>query len=509
MEENKEEIRVRIAPSPTGPFHLGTARTALFNWLFAKHTGGKLILRIDDTDKERNNIKWEKEILEGLNWLGLNWDEGPILDQEDNFRTDNQKSLTLKEGYLGDYGPYHQSKRNHIYKKYLEFLLKTGRAYRCFCKPEELKAEKEAMIAAGQTPKYSGRCRLLSREQIENNLRKNLPYVIRIKTPEKQISFVDFIRGKIIFDMSLIGDFIISKGLDRPLYNFTSAIDDYEMKISHIIRGEDHISNTPKQIIIQEALGFPKVKYAHIPLILSPEKKKLSKREGALSIKELKEKGYLPQAILNFLSLLGWHPDEDKEFIPLEEIIKEFSLEKIQKSPAIFLPEKLNWLNSKYIKQTDLETLVELAKGYLKIPKHSEIKVEINNDYIKEVLNLYKERLITISEISEISDFFFRRINYSKELLFWKKATKEETINSLKQIRNKLSTELDWNKENINKILLEIADKVGDRGIVFWPLRVALSGKKASPPPTEIAEILGKQETLERISKAIEKLSTS
>ncbi len=506
--EETNEIRVRIAPSPTGPFHLGTARTALFNWLFAKHNKGKFILRIDDTDQERNDLKWEKEILEGLNWLGLVWDEGPILSSTKELETqiNDQKILTLKEGYLGEHGPYHQSKRGQIYRKYLEILLEKGSAYRCFCKPEELKAEKEAMIAAGQTPKYSGRCRLLNEEQIQENLKKGLPYVIRIKTPEKEVSFIDLIRGKITFNMGLVGDFIIAKSLDKPLYNFTSVVDDYEMKISHVIRGEDHISNTPKQIIIQEALGFPKVKYAHIPLILNSERRKFSKREGALSVKELKEKGYLPEAILNFLSLLGWHPEEDQEFIPLEEVIKEFSIKKIQKSPAIFLTEKLDWLNSKYIKNLELDKLVDLVKKYIQIPRYSEIKVEINDEYIKKVVSLYQERLVTLSEIANLSDFFFRRINYSKELLIWKDNPPEKIRSTLKEIEARFGNLAVWDRKSIEELLFNIADKEGDRGVVFWPLRVALSGKKASPPPSEIAEILGREETKERILKAIEKL---
>ncbi len=504
-----KEVRVRLAPSPTGPFHIGTARTALFNWLFARHNNGSFILRIDDTDQERNDIRWEREILENLSWLGLNWDEGPILSSFDKNRYNNpdeQRMLKLKEGYLGEYGPYHQSKRTDIYKKYLNYLLDNNLAYRCFCRPEELKIEKEAMISAGQIPKYSGRCRSLTSSQVEEKLKKGEPYVIRIKTPEKKISFIDLIRGKITFDMNLIGDFIIAKGIERPLYNFTSVVDDYEMKITHVIRGEDHISNTPKQIIIQELLGFPGVKYAHIPLILNPGRKKLSKRDGGFSVQELKEKGYLPEAILNFLSLLGWHPESDQEFFSTKEAIEMFSIEKIQKSPAIFLTEKLNWLNSKYIKSFDIDKLVSLIKPYIKIPKYSEIMVDVNDDYLKKVVLLFQDRITTLSEINELADFFFKRINYSKDLLIWKNESPKLIMKSLEEIKQSFISMGSWNKNLIEENLFKIADKIGDRGVIFWPLRVALSGKKASPSPIEIAEILGKNESIERISKAIDKL---
>ena len=502
-----KEIRVRVAPSPTGPLHLGTARTALFNWLFAKHNNGKFILRVDDSDRNRSEEKWEKSILNGLTWLGLNWDEGPIISGLDSNQLSDQKALELEEGYIGEYGPYHQSKRLDIYEKYLKRLIDMKLAYPCFCKPEELEAERQAMISAGQVPKYSGRCRSLSEEEIKKKIANKEKFVIRIKVPEKRISFVDMIRGKIEFDLNLIGDFIIAKSMREPLYNFASVVDDYEMKITHVIRGEDHISNTPKQIIIQELLSFPKVKYAHIPLLLNQDRSKLSKRKNPISIDYFKEEGYLPEALINFLSLLGWHPEGEQEFIKVEKIIEEFDLGKVQKSPAIFLSQKLDWLNSKYIRSMEIEKLVKLAREYIDFSKTSEIKVIIDQKYLESVLSIFKERLTKISEIKELSVFFFKKPRYHKNLLFWKEANSESTILALKKIKRSLEkiNEEDWSKDRIEDELNSISS-AKNKGGIFWPFRVALSGKKSSPPGPDIASIIGKEETLERIKEGIKRL---
>ena len=317
------EIRVRFAPSPTGFFHIGSARTALFNYIFAKQNNGAFILRIEDTDKERSKPEFEKDIIESLEWLGLKW-EGKI---------------------------HKQSERLDIYKKYLEKLLKENKAYYCFCSQQELEAKKQEQMGRGLAAQYNGKCSKLSQKEVEENLKQGKEYIIRFKTPFKKIKFNDLVRGKIEFDAKLIGDFSIARSIDSPLYNFVVTVDDFEMKISHVIRGEDLLPNTPKQILLQEALGFNQPKYIHLPLILGPDKSKLSKRHGAASVSEYKDLGYLPETLINFLAFLGWNPGTEKEVFSLINLIKEFSVEKIQKSGAILNIKRLDFLNGFYIRQ--------------------------------------------------------------------------------------------------------------------------------------------------------------
>jgi len=512
------EVRVRFAPSPTGFLHIGSARTALFNFLFARKYNGIFILRIEDTDKERVKPEYEQEIMESLRWIGIEWDEGPDVG--------------------GKYGPYRQSERGEIYKKYLEKLLEEGKAYYCFCSPEELESEREYFLSIGQAPRYSGKCRNLPKEVVEKYIKEGKPYVIRFKTPPKKVEFEDLIRGKIRFDMSLSGDFVIARNFYSPLYNFACVVDDFEMKISHVIRAEDHLSNTPKQILIQEALGFPRPFYAHLPLILGPDKSKLSKRHGATSISEYRKQGYLPEALINFMALLGWNPGNNREFYSLNSLIKEFSLERVQKSGAVFNIKKLDFLNGFYIRQKTAEKLTELCIPYLVeaglieiefreiqyppaygakelslVYKIVETKEEIDFDTLKKIISIYQERLKKLSEIAELTDFFFKKeLKYEKNLLKWKDMTEEEILNSLQRLENLLSKISDWTKENLEKILMEEARKfsesinreAGDRGYLLWPLRAALTGKEASAGPFEIAEILGKEKTLLRIRRAKE-----
>ena len=511
------EIRVRIAPSPTGALHIGVARTALFNYLFAKKYQGIFVLRIEDTDIERSKSEWEKEIIESLNWLGLDFQEGPEIG--------------------GDYGPYHQSKRGEIYKKYIEKLLAEKKIYYCFCSPEELEARRDYLMSIGQAPRYSGKCRNLSETEIEKNLKTGRPYVLRFKVPSKKVVFQDLLRGKIEYDTDSFGDIAIAKNLETPLYNLAAVIDDFEMKITHIIRGEDHIPNTPKQILIAEALEIEKPKYLHLPLILGPDRTKLSKRHNVKSVMEYKKEGYLPEALVNFLAFLGWNPGTEREIFSLSSLIQEFSLEGIQKSGAIFNHKKLDWLNSFYLRQKSKEKLTELCLPYLiqagliesyypaeKLPKKEFLRFkiketgeEISFDYLVNIVSLYQERLKKLSEIPELTDFFFKeKIDYPKELLRWTPPaprppmTDKEVKNSidkLKKILDKIKPE-NWTKENIQIALLKLAAEAGegDRGRILWPLRVALTGKEASAGPFEIAEVLGKERTIKRIKEAVRKL---
>lgn len=486
---SETEIRTRFAPSPTGTLHLGSARTALFNYLFAKSNNGKFILRIEDSDAERSKKEFENDIIENLKWLEINWDEGPtISDPAQN---------TVKK-YIGEHGSYRQSERLLMYEKYIKKLLENERVYHCFCKEEELEEIKAEQLSRGETPKYGGRCRNLSIADIQNRLKNKENYVIRFKTPAKIIEFNDLIRGKISFDANLFGDIVIAKNYNLPLYNLAVVIDDFEMKINYVIRGEDHISNTPKQIIIQEALNMPRPNYGHLPLILGTDKTKLSKRHGALSIKEYKNDGFLKEAIINFIAFLGWNPKTDKEIFSLKELENNFSLENIQKAGAVFNIKKLEWLNTYYIKHKSLDEISEIGCQFFTEKKDAE--------KIKQIINLERERIKKLSELPLISKFFFKLPEYDKELLKWRDMNDDKLINNLKIIKDELQ-KLNDNLFSLEEIKVKI-DKLTqnfETGEIYWPLRVALSGQKESPGPIEIAQILGKEETINRLDKAIKK----
>ncbi len=484
MQKNTE-IRARIAPSPTGPLHLGTARTALFNWLFSKHHGGKFILRIEDTDLERSDKKYEDNIVEGLKWLGIEWDEF-----------------------------YRQSERLEIYEKYLEKLLNERKAYYCYCSREELEEERQKQIKAGQSPKYSGKCREINPTDIKDKKAQ----LIRFKMPKTVVEFDDIIRGKISFDNSLTGDIAIAKPLDpngfSPLYNFAVVIDDYEMKISHVIRGEDHIPNTPKQIALQEALGFATPYYAHLPLILNPDRSKLSKRYTETSLLSYREEGYLPEALTNFMALLGWHPSETprkeaedrgisrSEVLTREELIQNFELERVQRAGAIFNEEKLKWLNSEHIKRLSNVGLADLIFPLLK-----QEGIEADKILLQKAVAPEKERIKTLKDFVILAGFFFKLPEYESSLLIWKDSSPEAIKNNLAKTKKilELCGEDEFDKIKLETKMMSLAEKLG-RGEVLWPLRAALSGSKASPGPFEIMEVLGKAETLKRIDSAIKKL---
>ena len=483
--------RVRLAPSPTGWFHIGNARTALFNYLFARKAGGKFILRIEDTDKERSKKKYENNMLEGLKSLGIEWDEGPDIN--------------------GPFGPYRQSERLNIYEKYLRRLLKEKKIYYCFCSPEEIDAQKEEMIARGVPPKYSGKCRDFSESVVKTYLAKGKPAVIRIKIPNKVIKFEDIIRGEVEFDLSLIGDIVIAKSFREPLYNFAVVIDDYLMKITHVIRGEDHISNTPKQMTIQGALGLSRPNYAHLPMILGPDRSKLSKRHGAMALTEYRKMGYLPEALVNFLAFLGWHPIGNQEILNLEELIDKFDLERVQKGGAIFNIKKLDWFNAQYFKKMSSDELMNRVEDYIKnFSSTPQIIKEYDIDYIKKVIDIEAPRMNKLSDLIDLSDFFFKKkIEYPKELLKWKEMTDTELAKSLQDSLNILEKikESEFNRVDLQIKFYNFIDEnpnyIRDKGKLLWTLRVALSGKKASPSPFEIAEVLGKKRSIERVKQSL------
>ncbi len=470
-QKEDKKVKLRFAPSPTGPLNIGGVRTALFNWLFARHEGGLFVLRIEDTDRQRSEARYEEDIKKSLEWLGLSWDE-----------------------------LYRQSDRLERYKFYLQTLLEKKYAYYCFCSEKELEDEYQAQLSQGIPPKYSGRCKSLSDEEVQKRLKKENG-VIRFKMPEKEISFNDLVRGRVTFDTRLIGDVIIAKGLNEPLYNFANVVDDFEMGITHVVRGEEHISNTPRQIALQEVLNFPSLVYAHLPLILGSNKKKLSKRDLAKSIGDYKAEGYIPEAMINFLVLLGWHPKKDREILSIKEMIDEFSFERVQKAGGVFNPEKLDWLNGHYLRLKNPDELISALDVF--IPE----KWKEEKERLKKVVMVEKERMKRLGEFVSLSDFFFELRDYEKTLLIWKKSNEKDTFENLKHIHATLISLEDFSHESLESAINPLAEAQG-RGNVLWPLRAALSGRAASPGPFELLDILGKKESLERISVAIKKLSS-
>ena len=471
-----KQIRVRMAPSPTGHLHMGTAHTALFNWLFAHQNGATFVLRIEDTDKERSKKEHEEEIIEGLHWLGIDWDEGP------------------DKG--GDFGPYRQSERTAIYGKYLQELLDKGDAYYCYCTKEDIEAQKQALTAQGLPPKYNGHCRNLKEPPVGKK-----PEVIRFKVPEVKVEFTDMIRGKVTFDTALFGDMIIAKDLDNPLYNFAVVVDDALMQITHVIRGEDHVSNTPKQILMQRALGFPEPIYAHLPLILNPDRSKMSKRFSDTALFDYRDKGYLPEAMMNFLAFLGWHPKGDQDILSAEELIKEFDITRVQKAGAIFNQEKLDWLNREYLKKIDDTVLAEQL-----VPFFKNASLPADKKLIEKIVPILRGRANTLHDFVEVGRSFFILPEYETSLLIWKEMPLATVIEVFHGLENILSA-MPENAFYKNELSTVIAQFIGERkrGEVLWPLRVALSGQASSPDPIDIMDILGKEESVRRVKIALKK----
>ncbi len=469
----RKKVVVRFAPSPTGELHIGGARTAFFNYLFAKHNGGKFLLRIEDTDRERYVEGSVERIIKSLAWLGLN--------------PENAGKIMV------------QSERLNIYKKYAFELVEKGNAYVCICSKEKLAADQEAQMKAGKPPMYAGYCREAGIKISEVEGKKS--YVVRMKMPKSgKIIVDDLIRGRVEFDASLIDDQVLLKSDGYPTYHLANIIDDHEMGITHVIRAEEWLPSTPKHKILYKMFGWQEPQFAHLPMILAPDKSKLSKRHGATGVFEYKNLGYLPEAILNFIGLLGWHPKEDREFLSLKEMIKEFSLDRVQKSGAIFDVKKLNWLNSEHIKKA---SVTELKHSLADIFGHEFIK----KDLIDKLIFLSKERMEKLSDFKEMNEFFFNLPSYEKSMLVWKNSSLEKSLENLKLVLEKISgvEESDFKKSKLEKIVMPLADERG-RGDVLWPLRVSLSGKDKSPGPFDIMDILGKQETIRRINVALEKL---
>jgi glutamyl-tRNA synthetase len=481
----KNEVRTRFAPSPTGFLHIGGLRTALYSYLFAKKNNGKFILRLEDTDVERYVKSSAEAICSSLKWAGLKYDEGPDIG--------------------GPYGPYIQSQRLDIYKKYAEELIEKGYAYRCFCDGKTLEKMRDEQMAKKQAPKYDRRCLKLSPGEIKKKLSAHELYAVRMKIPDNRlIEFNDLIRGRISYNTNELDDQIILKSDGYPTYHLAVVVDDHLMEISHVTRTEEWLPSTPKHILLYEYLGWKIPEWVHLPLLLNPDKSKMSKRKGDVAVEDYIKKGYLPEAMINFLAFLGWNPGTEKEIYSMKELIKDFSLEKVHKAGAIFNIDKLNWFNQYYIRQLPGKELLKKCKPYLPAKK------DFTDEKIIKMLNLEKERAKTLSEIGESVKFFFELPEYDKKLLIWKNTDEEKIKNSLKKLCDIIepAPEDVFTAEKLQNLIMAEAEKTGDRGAMLWPLRVALSGQAASPGPFEIAEILGKEETLKRLGRAIQILNT-
>jgi glutamyl-tRNA synthetase len=475
-------VRVRFAPSPTGALHIGGARTALFNWLFARNQKGKFILRIEDTDRERSTLEANKAIFHGLEWLGLDWDEGPNIG--------------------GNYGPYYQTERVEIHRKHVLHLLEEGRAYSCFCTPAELDKKKQEAAARKEAPRYDGHCRKLSEAEIKKRIESGIPKVIRFLLPPVGETVVDdLVRGKVVFKNELLDDFVILKSDGFPTYNFACVVDDHLMEITHVIRGDDHLSNTPRQILLYHAFDWPQPKFAHIPMILGKDKARLSKRHGATSVIDYSAMGYLPEAMLNYIAKLGWG-HKDQEIFSRQELIELFSLEGVNKSAAVFDLDKLNWLNGQYIRSILPERLFDLCEPLL-------IKAYGAHDlaYMKKVVAVFHDRLVLIPDIVPLSPYFFRdEFEYDPKAVekYFKPENSKKILETLKERLEKIEP---FSKENIEPVFKELSKELNVKlGEVIHPCRLALSGRSETPPMYDVVEILGKEKVIQRLAKAIAKI---
>lgn len=471
------EVRVRMAPSPTGFFHVGSARTALYNWLFARHHKGKFILRVEDTDVTRSSEEMIQVILDGLTWLGLNWDEGP----------------------------YFQSKRLDIYKSYVKKLLDKKLAYYCYCNPEELEKEKQNAYKNKIDWRYDRRCLNLSSAERAEKEKLNIPKAIRFLIPNRAVEYNDIIHGPIKREAQDIEDFIIMRPNGMPTYNLACFVDDHELGISHVIRAVEHITNTPKQIALYEVLGLSKPEFAHLPLILGEDKKKLSKRHGAVSLMWYRDRGFLPEAMVNYLSLLGWSPGDDKEIMKKDEQIQQFTLERINPANAVFDITKLEWMNGQYILNLSDEELAKSLKPYLvDFGWMNPEQIESKHDWFINVCRLMKPRLKFLSEVHERGIFFFLDdFEYDKHAL--NKYFNDKTLTLIKKFLPEMENIRNFDAQSIEQTLRDFAavNKVKAREIIH-PLRVFVTGKEGGPGLFETLELIGKETCVSRINRVLE-----
>ena len=486
----EKPVRVRFAPSPTGPFHIGGARSALFNWLLARQTGGKLILRIEDTDIERSSKESEENIKDALRWLGLDWDEGIDIG--------------------GEYGPYRQTERLDIYSRYTEELLSKGQAYYCYCSETVLEEERQRLMEKGETPLYSGRCRHLTAEERAKYEAEGCKPVVRFRVPEGEvITFQDLVRGQVSFESDGVGDFVIVKSDGIPVYNYAVVIDDATMQITHVVRGEEHLSNTPRQLLIYKALTFNPPEFAHISLILGQDRTKMSKRHGATAIEQYQNKGYLPAGLINFLALLGWSPASEQEFFTLDELVQNFSLERVAKNPAVFDTDKLNWINSHYLKQLSIAQLTDMAIPHLLESGFiTEADTREQRAWLEEIVETVKDYLSFVGQITEHVGVFFDDSPEFENDEVMELLRSAEIPQVMEAFKDKVMTAPVLDAPSVKALLKTITKELTLGGKkVFMPIRIALTGKAHGPDLDRIVAILGRERTVQRINTMLTKIN--
>ncbi len=479
-----EQVRVRFAPSPTGYPHVGNIRTALFNWLFARHSNGAFILRVEDTDQERKVEGATEMILNSLQWLGMDWNEGP----------------------------YYQSERLELYEKCAEQLVASGNAYCCFCTPEQLDAMRKDQVARKMPTGYDRRCRNLDAGEVEKRkaqLKKDGKRpVIRFKVPlSGETAVTDLIRGQVVFDNSTLDDFVLMKSDGYPTYHLANIVDDHGMKISHVMRAEEWLSSTPRHVLLYRALDWQPPQFAHLPMILGPDKSKLSKRHGATAINEYQSLGYLPEAMINFLSLLGWSLDDKTEIMTREQIIDNFSIERVSRTAAVFDMRKLEWMNGVYIRSLSQNEFTIRCLPFVENNLPPTVKRPIDVEYLKRITPLIQERAKTLSEVPWLVDFFYlNRLEYAVETLMGK-LDKSQAIAVLQRSSTALASLTEWLSEPMEALIRPLAEETGLKaGPFFGVLRVAVTGRTASPPLFQTMEVLGRGRCMERLKAALDKL---
>jgi len=474
-------VRVRFAPSPTGYPHVGNMRSALFAWLLARHSGGSFIVRIEDTDVARKVEGAVEAILDSLRWLGLDWDEGP----------------------------YFQSQRLELYREAARRLVTQGDAYHCYCSPQRLAEMRAEQVRRKQPPGYDRRCRELSQEERDKKEAEGITPVVRFKTPlEGQTRFGDLIWGEMVFENSTIDDFVLLKSDGYPTYHLANVVDDHQMEITHVLRAEEWLSSTPRHMLLYQALGLEPPQFAHLPMLLGADRAKLSKRHGAVSVAEYREQGYLPEAMVNFLALLGWSLDDKTEILSRQELIDNFSLERVSRTPAIFNRDKLNWMNGVYIRKLSLEDFTQRALPFMDRDLPPEVERPLPIDYIRQIMPLIQERARTLAEVAELTQFFFvSELDYAPSLLIGKGMSRESATEALDITERRLKQLTLFDAESLEAVLRPLAVELGLKtGQLFGTLRVAVTGRTAAPPLFQTMAVLGKEQCLKRIGVALDRL---
>lgn len=483
-------VRVRFAPSPTGRPHVGNIRTAIFNYLMAQHFKGSLILRIEDTDMARKVEGAVEYMMDALKWIGITWDEGPDVG--------------------GDYGPYYQSQRLHLYQEAAERLIARGDAYPCYCSPERLDAMRKEQQANKQPPGYDRTCRDLTPEERAQKEAEGIKPVIRFRIPDDETTvFTDLIYGEVKIENSTLNDFVMLKSDDYPTYHLANVVDDHAMEISHVIRAEEWISSTAYHILLYRALGYEPPEYVHHPLIVGPDRAKLSKRHGSVSMLEYRDAGYLPETMLNFLSLIGWSLDDKTELMSKQELIDYFSLDRIGKTGAVFNREKLDWMNGVYIRGLTVEDFSDRAMPFLEKSLPDSVKRPLSSDYVRQVMPLIQERAKTLAEVPELVEYFFTdELDYETDLLIGKKMTAELTVLALEKSLPELEALASFDEDSLETMLRPLAEKLEMKtGQLFGALRTAVTGRTATPPLFQTMAVLGRETCLKRIEAALSKLT--